>query len=580
MNRDLLKEQYNNLLNILGMNIESGYDKITFYIKDIINEFMHTHGRVGIYCYGVHTQMLMTEFIAELRDVVCVIDNGKKNDDSEFIIIKDADIEKYELDGILISTFQYRNEIKQNLMRNHKMVDVLDIYDELKKYGMYLEEEFFFEGSYQIYKRINVLFCQLSETNKLDIKRKLLKEFVNIKDFRMAEELAADIYSISHQSEDKNIFELVTNIYRAEIHAVECIKKDNILLLCMDGMKRDDYFEKLPKICSTLNSDSYVFRNAYSFSTMTYESLVPVFSENTDQKTNYFRNNEVSSAECRFIDMAIKDKRFVAIYGDGCHYVYDEKIKYTGRPQTITEKLWDFTIDADGVDAGLFYIHELYESHYSFANPYTKSKLISNGSALLFDYLPHNKGRLRTDYKMQQEDALRYLDDTLNPFLEALSCNLVLFADHGNLILEKETELKDIKPLQLSVAEEWIRIPLLIKSDKCGICQDNRLISLLELNSIMVALLNGEKYIYEEKDYIKIGRSAIYNQQFKEIYRMLSLGYNGEALEGFIFKDGYKLIVFEDGRKELYSTVNDVLVDDKDIIEILYERIKDEVTIL
>ena len=578
--RSILEMKYDVLLNIMGIQESIRYSSLNFYIKEILGGFIHNHKRVAIYCYGYHTQMLFADFVAELRDIVCIIDNGKGKDDSDFEIIKDSDIEKYELDGVIISSYKYMSQIKKELYKNHELVDVLDIYEELGKRGIILEHEFFYAGPYQIYSRINTLHLRLRRVESIDLLKQLLREYVGIKDFRLAGELSRKIYELTGDENDKKICEKIIDLYEMELKELSCTSENNILMLCLDGMRRDDFFNgKMRKTYAMLKNSSYIYSNAYSYSTMTYETLVPVFEENSDQRTNYYLREEVLAENCRFIKKAIAENRFVSIYGDGNHYIYDNYIKYSGNSQTITEKLWDFILDTEGVEDGIFYLHELYESHYSFANPYTKEKMVSQGSAMLFDFLPQNSGHLRTDYKSQQEDALKYLDDTLAPFLEVLPCNLLLFADHGNLLLEENTEVKDIFNSQLVAGEEWIRIPLIIKSNHSECGEDSGLISLMSINDIMLAIMSGKEYEHNPTEYIKIGRSGIYNQQFKELYRLMATGYNGEAFEGFIFKDGYKLIIFSDGRKELYRICDDFLVKDQIKTDELFEKVKTEVTI-
>ncbi len=580
-NNYFLKEKYKYIRTQMGLDEESKDTDLNFHIREILKSFMQIHKKVAVYCYGQHTQMLFTDFIAELRDVVCIIDNGNVNVESDFQIIKDADIEKYELDGIVISSFRYVDEIKRGIEENHKSVDALDIYDELKKRGISLEHEFYFAGPYQIYSRINKFLPLIDQDGSPDLLKQLLAEYIEIKDFRLAGDISKRIYDITANEKDGMIYDRIMDLYNAEIDQLSRAGKDNALLLCLDGMRRADFFgDSMKKTYEVLKDTSHTYTNAYSYSTMTYESLVPVFEENSDKKTEYYLREEVESKNCRFMKKALDEGRFVAIYGDGNHYIYDDRIKYSGNSQTVTEKLWDFIVDTEGVNNGIFYLHELYESHYSFINPYTKSKLVAQGSAMLFDFLPQNSGKLQTDYKSQQQDALRYLDDTLAPFIEVLPCSMVLFADHGNLMLDTDMRLENISVPQLSAGEEWIRIPLLIRYSDKEAGENNDLISLMSMNDILLSVLSGKKYHYISPDYIKIGRSAIYNQQFKELYRLLDKGYNGEAFEGFIFNNGYKLIVYSDGRKELYKTIDDSLVDDDALIDEFFDKISAEVTVL
>ena len=579
-NSKKLQKLYLDLCGIIGIEVGSDYGNLSLHIRRILKDFMLSHKRVAIYCYGEHTKMLFTDFVAELRDIVCIIDNGSVSNDSNFKIIKDADIEKYQLDGIIISSYRYKGEIKQGLCDNHKSVDTLDLYEELRKQGISLEHEFYFAGPYQVYSRINKIISNIEKNESIAPLKLLLEEYICIKDLRLARELSNKIYTITGDDRDREIYECIRDLYEAELNQLAHNDKSNTLLLCLDGMRRDDFYCGMQKTYKLLKKSSYSYTNAYSYSTMTFESLVPVFEENSNQKTKYYLREETEAKNCRFMKKALDEGRYIAIYGDGNHYIYDDRIKYSGKPQTVTEKIWDFINDLDGITNGVFYLHELYESHYSFINPYTKSKLIAQGSAMLFDFLPQNSGKLRTDYMSQQRDALRYLDDTLAPFIEALPCNMVLFADHGNIMLDADTRLKDISVPQLSAGEEWIRIPLLIRYYDKKSRENNDLISLMSLNDLILSVMSDEKYKYDSIEYIKIGRSAIYNQQFKELYRLIDKGYNGEAFEGFIFNDGYKLLVFSNGKKELYRTGDDALVDDGEMMETLFERIKEEVSIL
>ncbi len=576
----LLQNKYNSLCKLMRLSISDDYSNLNICIRDTLTGFISSHRRVAVYCYGEHTRMLFADFVAELRDIICIIDNGNVKNEGDFLIIKDDDIEEYELDGIIISSYRYREEIKQKIHDKHRSVDTLDLYEELQKHGVFLEHEFYFAGPYHIYSRINTLLSQIEKGGSIELFKQLLAEHVNIKDFRLACNLARKIYELTKDNNDREIYEKIIDLYESELMVLSQAGENNTLLFCLDGMRRRDFYTDEMKIYDLLKKSSYYYTNAYSYSTMTFESLVPVFEENTDQGTEYYLREEVASNECRFINKALDENRFIAIYGDGNYYIADNRIKYSGNSQTITEKIWDFIIDIDGVDNGVFYLHELYESHYSFVNPYTTNKLVSQGSAMLFDYLPQNSGKLRTDYKKQQKDALGYLDDTLAPFIEVLPCNLVLFADHGNLILDKDTSIQDITSPQLVAGEDWIRIPFVIKTKSMGVGQSDDLISLMELNDIMLSAMSGKPFVKNPTDHIKIGRSAIYNQQFRELYRLISKGYNGEAFEGFIFNDGYKLIVFSNGKKELYRTADDTLVDDSEMVETLFEHIKEEVSIL
>ena len=180
----------------------------------------------------------------------------------------------------------------------------------------------------------------------------------------------------------------------------------------------------------------------------------------------------------------------------------------------------------------------------------------------------------------QMNDSLMYIDDTLEPFVQSLSCSMLLFADHGNLVLKNGSSLKNVNKMQLTASDELIRIPMAIVSDNINNGNDDALVSLMDLNDIMIALLSNRTYKPpKNRKYIKIGRSAIYNLDFKELYEIIDVGYGGEAFEGFIFNDGMKLMVYSNGCKELFGA-NDTLMNADDELDARYRMISKEVTVI
>lgn len=148
----------------------------------------------------------------------------------------------------------------------------------------------------------------------------------------------------------------------------------------------------------------------------TFESLIPAYSENNDLRTRYYDSTQIPEGDCRFISEAIRQKRRIHFYTDSIAFTDSENVMVEDKSQTATEKIWSFISDAQNVENGLFYVHILYESHYSYPNPDTISELVTDGSNIMFDYLQKNGGELRADYVQQHEDAVRYLDRVLTPF--------------------------------------------------------------------------------------------------------------------------------------------------------------------
>lgn len=585
--RTELENKYDQLFT--KYNIEKPLDAKTINsaIKSSLKDFLKNVNNPAIYCYGGHTKMLMADFIFELKKVKIIIDNYNyeaSSGEEGFKFICDDDIETSKIDAIVISSFKFRNQIKKRLEEEHPDVPYLDIYDKIAEAGINLKSDYYYSNHpFHHYKMLNMLqdqFDKSEELEKEDIIKQIIGEYIRIKDFGRAISWAKKSNQLSESEYIRELLADLNDLYELTLFGYGKIEKNNVLMLCMDGFRRRDFIEdRIPKIYKQVGEEWIYFKNTYSYSTSTFESLLPVYSENTDQRTNYFDRNFTSDVNCRFVVKAIEQKRDIYFYTDIEHMVESDSIRYTDTFQTVSEKLWSFLLDSVDCKNGLFYIHSLYETHYSFCNPYTKGKMISEGTALLFDFLPQKGEKLRTDYVKQQKDALRYIDDLLSPVLKRLSCSILLFADHGNLILENGCQLRDIKHTKYLLDEEWIQIPLAVKLPKKEKGMVEGLHSLMELNTMVVSLLENDYKTAEPSQIIKCGRSELYNPDFKFLYRKVGAEQYLLSFEAFLFSEGYKLIIFSNGMVELYETEDDFLLNDDVKKNELLSRVKDQITV-
>lgn len=560
---------------------------VTQEVRSMIIDFMHRNKKVALYCYGEHTEMLLAEFVFELKGIVCIIDNYIDNrDNTGYRIIKENEIEENQIDGVIISSFVYRESIAQSLEKNHPSVQVLDIYQGLESKGIFLKYSYYqTDHPFHNYKEINrlqrKLACETSKDNRQLLLKKIVYSYVHIKDFATAIKKGKELVALFPSSANRVLLNDLQEIYNIELKEAEKISDNNVLMLCIDALRAEDFSESsMPKVFSAVSRKGFIYKNAYAYSTSTYESLVPVYSENSDQKTHYYEKDSIKGCECSFFREAKKQGRNIYFYTDMGEYIEDEEIIRTGRSQTTTEKIWNFIVDAANEDNGLFYIHNSFESHFSFANPYTEAEIVVGGQNILYDYLEQKGGKLRTDYVKQHNDAIRYIDDIIGPILERLNIRMLLFADHGTFVLDRAMSLDEVDDSLLVCHEQCIRIPLAVISPEKGVGTSNGLVSLMDFNKMMLALLNKTNYKDKTNKWIKIGRSAIYNPEFKTLYMRKNLERGLLAFEGFIFGDlEIKLIVYSDGKKEIYSTESDELIDDVERVQELYNIVKKDVTV-
>lgn len=580
-----LEEKYNAISNELGI-VESGYgEKINNIIKQEIRKFMRTHSRVAIFGNGRHTRMLMVDYIYELKDINYIIDNNMKQGEfGGYKVISEKDLELYEINGVIISSIKYRKEMVGNIQRNHIAIDCLDLYEKFEEQGIYLNTPYYkYWHPANHYLEISRLQEEIEKATDKEKKEllymQLLKKYIAIKDFRLAGICIEEINGIYDKGQYRKIESDIKELYRIELQTAEDIHENNVLMLCVDGLRRKDYIAGLlPEIKAFGDKNMFFFTNAYACSTSTYESLVPAFSENDNLQTKYFESNEVDERECRFMQEAKKQGRKVYFYTDGAAYIRSDNIQRNSNCLTAAEKIWYFLLDVAEEKNGLFYIHIGYESHFPYVNPYT-TDLIADGTNIMFDYLARLGGKIRTNYIEQQHDALHYLDDTLAPFIKRLAIRFVLFADHGNILIEQGEKLEDICASKFSYHEDLIQIPLIIKSPEQDVGQNNNLISLMSLNDIIVCLLQKERFRRKQTDVIKTERSAIYNPDFQYLYKKVKKERELLAFEVFVFEEGYKLVMYGDGTVAAYLVSDDSEIEDREKEQLLTDRVKKYITV-
>lgn len=581
----LLEEKYNELIAGYGFKVEDNTENVSCMIRDVLTMFASGCKRLAIWCYGEHTKMLMADFMTELRSVKFIIDEHAENfsEDSGFKIIHSKDVEKYDIDGIVISSFKYRNEIKSRIMTDHPSVKYLDLYDHFEKNGVFLRKEYYLSTHpYSKYATINRLKFLIKKEADIAKKEELIFEivqcFVEIKNFLLASEYAEELCDISNSDRNRKLLECLREIYDIEYKTIEKIDENNVLMLCLDGMRSKDISEKyMPGITAYVKEHGFCYTNAFSVSTSTFESLIPAYSENMDMRTKYYEKNYIAEDKCRFIQKAKQQKRGIYFYTDFARYVDTEEIMRRQSYETVTEKVWNFILDASKERNGLFYMHVLYESHYSYPNPYIEEGFIAEGTSIMFDFLEKNGGKMRTDYEEQHNASLKYLDDVMSPVLERLKCRMLIYADHGNIIFNKQMRLEELQPLHFTYHDDLIHIPLIIKCPEVPTGVSDKNISLLEINEILVSLMEKRKFVERQSAIVKTQRSAIYNPDFQYLYKKCGQDQGLQAYEAFIFEDGSKLAIYENGHVELVE--NDVIVENDSKKDALFSLIEGRVTV-
>ena len=112
-----------------------------------------------------------------------------------------------------------------------------------------------------------------------------------------------------------------------------------------------------------------------------------------------------------------------------------------------------------------------------------------------------------------------------------------------------------------------------------GTGTDDDLISLMSIGDIVISLMKRQPYRQEKLPFVKVVRSRLYNPDMEKVYKMRGEERSLQAFEAFIFQEGYKLVVYEDGTAAVFRVSDDSEIEDEEITITLLERIRKYITV-
>lgn len=153
-----INDKYNSLAMGLGINLNSGSEGANVKIKSLLMNFTDNCTNPAIWCMGEHTQMMMADFIFELKKVKFIIDNQVKENDMGYKIINENDVVENKIDGIIISSYDLREEIKNIIKEKYPQIKYLDIYEKMEEQGIVFESAYYIQNHpYSRYMMLNQL---------------------------------------------------------------------------------------------------------------------------------------------------------------------------------------------------------------------------------------------------------------------------------------------------------------------------------------------------------------------------------------------------------------------------------------
>lgn len=495
-NRMLLSSELRNELEEFYKNIE------------IINTNIST---TIIWGAGEHTiNLLNNTNIKNKLNIKYIVDKNEEKVGkiiNGIKVISFDELSKVKFDAFFISSFEYRKDIRNEIIKNYSSKYIIDMY----------------KNNYE-YKFITKFKIKSKILNKKNNKEKILKKliilYLFIRDFYNASKC------INEYIEKKYINYNELNKFNNELDLLlkdvlyknKSSKYNNIHLIIIDALDKvavDNNMKFLKKFAD----ENISYERAYSPSTYTTESHLCMFSGenlyNEKNKKIYIRKYMLKD-ECNFI-REIEDKGYTSYCNNIrpiVENIFENKIGDDNINNPMSKMLWEnICCNLDSLNTKKFTYTRIMEYH---------------------DFL-----------NISYEKAAKYIDEQLKYYNQFLPEKDYVFitADHGSGYYEG----KEIK----------INIPLIIKTPQNIHDIKENLFSTKDIGKKIINILN-EDYMDDQKDYIVIERTAIHNESLKIFYYYGNIDIKKYVQSFRIIKTlTEKYIVFEDGSEEYYLNNND-----------------------
>lgn len=526
-------------------------------VKKTLSKINFENTHIAIRCAGNHTYFLLMEF-KDILKVDYLIDQ-KPADIMPDILNLGIPIYTNVLDTadtIIISSFDYRSEIKQELS-SVGCERVIDLYDVLEQNGYNLQCEFYnyFREPYKLLIDLKQQYLKEKDRNVKDgLLLRLVKEFLGIRDFVSAfdwiQEYCNERFSKVEEIENLKI-ELISflNDLKRRMNDKD---NSNIIWFWQDGLPQY-IVDQMPFLVSMKKRGVY-FNQSYSHNSVTrsvYGNILDKTMEVDRHKGKYKEKNHLFTTylqENGYHVFKVQEIEKNSI--DLNNYDYNRSRKLIINNIATTELYWSaLRLLLLSNEKMVLLLHTGMETHIPVMAP-TLEQYYNHGAEYLaerFDDIGRNK------YLQVLKKTSRYVDQELQFFTGILGESVIkiYMSDHGD-ILSKESYVFTRDSMQTVLA---------VESSKLKPKQFDKLFPLSNFLELFKYILDpneeNEKNMFVED--MRITGVDFYDLKLIQQLIKMDFAKFGIAYDGYLTTDD-RYVVLATG-EEIYSTIDQDLVN-------------------
>lgn len=412
---------------------KTNLDKVIQQLFDFKSK-LSSQSVIGLYGTSMEADSLLHFVFSYIPDITIHICFDKtvptytyKNHIKERKVYKIEELVNYKVDYMIIGSYNYRSEMKQTLNSNGFQGKIIDIYDSL---APYIEEHF---ADYEMIFIARKAFLDSGQSEKVELTKKLVKYYLNIKDFKSAH------YYIRYYIDNKfPEFEQYEQLEQDIHKLLEDIKaylkqrnKQDIIVNWVDALP----YEKIGgfPFLKSKAEEGVCFENAYTVMPWTRGVLRTILYGKYPVKDMLFLREEFKSEDVEVLKLLSENNYGFAYCGLGIYAKsFDDKVTtvwdiYTNKNVSSVTRQWDaVSLMCKSEKPLLILIHTMYETH----GPYICGEA---DTLIRFSFSENDWNDERC--QKQADISGKYIDGQMNFYEKLYGDNAfkIYMSDHGNI---------------------------------------------------------------------------------------------------------------------------------------------------
>ena len=531
--------------------------------------------RVALYGGGENTKTLLkllTRWNEEYK-IACIIDNGNAYIKTSIPIIKERDLINYDVELIWISSFNYREEIRQSVTKNFESIQYIEPYEILYK-RIKIDRprdivHFVGENKYRWFSD-KLIERQITSDEELKcfISQKLIAGYFCIYDWISLEKEILQYINKGYR--DKEKYQSLLLEVKAFIEKVkgqlEARKRDSYLIFLVDALSKYVAAD-MPHLCewkkkalefteyrndcpSTREFVTAMFTGWKPFENQTYRNKSIQFTDS--ELLSYLKENRINIKYMTQNSKHIKNFRNISKY---------ENKKYENT--VISEILFNGICELiEDEESQLVVMHTDTTIHPRHLTPITM-------------FMEYNQVTdMRKSHRAYFDVAVKYTDDILHFYTELLNnCDniaQIIMGDHG-IDIDMEYAYAICPSMHENKAAQWskklISPELLIYKKGMQMGTNDHLVSSNQFVDILLCMVQGKEFdnILQYKKVIPLELVPGYDREWLDVGVKSKNYYLAIGASGCMNKK-YMYINLETGEEIFYEIINDriELIDDEE----------------